>query len=326
MAISGQQLDLRPWLQNDRPDAIDIAAATTPQAVAKVLPQNQPQTPTHFVVNLARLQTSPAGAFSNIKLDVNWDGRSRLSGQGDGRTINGSAIAVAFAGQDIKPAAGKEKAGDDGYSLFAVRTTDFGDALRTFSGIPNLYGGTALVEGAYHAGQIDASVRGQKIRLKQIPVLAQLLTVASLTGLNDTLTGEGIGFDDFDFPIRYRDNRIFVRNGWAKGRALGVNVWGTTDFDHKTLSLNGTLIPAYRFNALFGDVTTNGLGLVGIKYDVKGGFKLPQVGVNPLSIMMPGFMKVWENDQRKDAIAPLDLPAPKDTVNQLREKTADRLK
>jgi hypothetical protein len=147
-----------------------------------------------------------------------------------------------------------------------------------------------------------------------------------MTGLNDTLTGEGIAFTDFDFPVRYRDNVVFVRNGWAKGKALGLNVWGTSDLGRKVYDLNGTLIPAYRINALFGDVKANGLGLVGIKYDVKGGFKLPQVGVNPLSIMMPGFMKVWENDQRKDAIAPLDLPEPKDTLNALRQKTADALK
>ena len=325
MAISGQQLDLRPWLQNDRPDAVDLAAATTPAAAARVAPQAaEAQTPTHFVVDLARLQTSPAGAFSNIKLDVNWDGRNRLNGQGTGRTINGSAIAVAFAGQANKP---NEKVSDqDAYSLFAVRTNDFGDTLRTFSGIANVYGGTALIEGAYRGGQIDASIRGQQARVKQIPALAQLLTVASLTGLNDTLTGEGIGFDDFDFPVRYRDNTVFIRSGWAKGRALGVNVWGTTDLDRKTLALSGTLIPAYRFNALFGDVKTNGLGLVGIKYTVKGGYKLPQVGVNPLSVIMPGFMKVWENDQRKDPIPPLDVPAGRDTVNSLREKTAEAVK
>ena len=38
---------------------------------------------------------------------------------------------------------------------------------------------------------------------------------------------------------------------------------------------------------------------------------------------MPGFIKVWENDQRKDPIAPLDLPETKEAVRALRNKTAD---
>lgn len=317
MAISGGQLDLRPWLQNEAtPDAPVSAASALPAVVEKA---KASVTPTHFVLDLGRLQTAPIGAFSKLKLDVAWDGHSQLTGQGSALTMDGSPVAVAFQGM---PARGKEPE----YTLFNVRTGDFGDVLRTFSGVTNVYGGAAVAEGTYRDGQIDAGVRGQNTRVKQIPVLAQLLTVASMTGLNDTLTGEGIAFTDFDFPVRYRDNVIFVRNGWAKGKALGLNVWGTSDLGSKVYNLNGTLIPAYRINALFGDVKANGLGLVGIKYDVKGGFKLPQVGVNPLSIMMPGFMKVWENDQRRDAIAPLDLPEPKDAVNALRQKTADALK
>ncbi|WP_443747668.1 hypothetical protein [Asticcacaulis solisilvae] len=316
MAISGAQLDLRPWLQNETAPEAPAPASTLPAVVEKA---QATVTPTHFVLDLGRLQTAPLGAFSKLKLDVAWDGHSQLTGQGSALTMDGSPVAVAFQGVPVK---GKEPE----YTLFNIRTGDFGDVLRTFSGVTNVYGGTAVAEGTYRDGQIDAGVRGQNTRAKQIPVLAQLLTVASLTGLNDTLTGEGIAFTDFDFPVRYRDNVVFVRNGWAKGKALGLNVWGTTDLDHRTYDLNGTIIPAYRINALFGDVKTNGLGLVGIKYDVKGGFKLPVVGVNPLSIMMPGFMKVWENDQRKDAIAPLDLAEPKDIMNGLRQKTAEALK
>lgn len=316
MAISGAQLDLRPWLQNEAAPEAPAPASTLPAVVEKA---QGSVTPTHFVLDLGHLQTAPVGAFSRLKLDVAWDGRSQLTGQGSALTMDGSPVAVAFQGL---PARGK----DPEYTLFNIRTGDFGDVLRTFSGVTNVYGGAAVAEGTYRDGQIDAGVRGQNTRVKQIPVLAQLLTVASMTGLNDTLTGEGIAFTDFDFPVRYRDNVVFVRNGWAKGKALGLNVWGTTDLQHRSYDLNGTLIPAYRINALFGDVKANGLGLVGIKYDVKGGFKLPQVGVNPLSIIMPGFMKVWENDQRKDAIAPLDLPEPKDAMVGLRQKTADALK
>lgn len=310
MAISGRQLDLRPWLQGeDAGKAQDIAAVAAAQPV-----QPQAKKPaeaaTHVVIDLERLQTSAEGAFTNVKLDVNWDGLNGVDGQGTARTLDGSPVALALSSQKT-------------YSLFSLRTNNFGNAIRTLSGVTNLRGGEGIIEGAYQDGQIDADIRGENIRVLRIPVLAQLLTVASLTGLNDTLTGEGIAFTDFDFPVRYRDNVVFVRNGWAKGKALGINVWGTTDFKRQGLALNGTLIPAYRVNALFGDVRSNGLGLVGLHYDVNGAFKTPQVGVNPLSVMMPGFIKVAAQAGRKDAIKELDLPSIKDKLSQLRNRTSD---
>jgi hypothetical protein len=309
MAISGRQLDLRPWLQGD-----DADKSRTVASDGAVPPQTQPpgQEPTHLVVALDRLQTSAEGAFTGLKLDVTWDGRNGLDGQGTARTLDGSPVAVVLRSQQT-------------YSLFSLRTNNFGNAVRTLSGVTNLRGGDGIIEGAYQNGQVDAEVRGQNIRVLQIPVLAQLLTVASLTGLNDTLTGDGIAFTDFDFPVRYRDNMVFVRNGWAKGKALGIDVWGTTDFKHQGLALNGTLIPAYRFNALFGDVRSNGLGLVGLHYDVNGAFKTPQVGVNPLSVVMPGFLKVAVQSGRKDAIKALDLPSVKDKLAQLRVRANDIL-
>ncbi|HVZ30471.1 MAG TPA: AsmA-like C-terminal region-containing protein [Asticcacaulis sp.] len=304
MAISGSQLDLRPWLQGEAPDQAHLIMATAQAAPTKP----EPQTPTHMVVNLDRLQTSAEGAFTGLKLDINWDGKNGLDGQGTARTLDGSPIALALRSEKT-------------YSLFSLRTDNFGNAVRTLSGVTNLRGGEGTIEGAYQDGQIDADIRGENIRLLRIPVLAQLLTVASMTGLNDTLTGEGIAFTDFDFPVRYRDNVVFVRNGWAKGKALGINVWGTTDFKRQGLALNGTLIPAYRVNALFGDVRSNGLGLVGLHYDVNGAFKTPQVGVNPLSVIMPGFIKVAAQSGRKDAIKALDLPSIKDKLAQLRNET-----
>ncbi|MBP2158179.1 MULTISPECIES: AsmA-like C-terminal region-containing protein [Asticcacaulis] len=310
MSISGKQLDLRPWLEKERDRATEPAEEAQAPTTAPATNQGTAKTPTHFVVDLDSLQTSADGAFTDVKLDLTWDGLSGLDGQGTAHLIGNAPVAIAFQSQGA-------------YSLFNLRTNDFGNLLRTYGGVRNVYGGKAEMTGAYMDGQVDARIAGENIRVKQIPVLAQLLTVASMTGLNDTLTGEGIAFTDFEFPVRYRGDTLFVRNGWAKGKALGINVWGTTDIGDKTMTLNGTLIPAYRINALFGDVKSNGLGLVGIKYDVKGPAKAPQVGVDPLSVIMPGFIKVWENDQRKDPIAPLDLPETKEAVRALRNKTAD---
>jgi hypothetical protein len=89
-------------------------------------------------------------------------------------------------------------------------------------------------------GQIDADLTGKAIRVKQVPAMAQLLTVATLTGLNDTLAGDGIAFTDFNLPVRFRDRTLFIHNAWVKGKGLGMDIWGTTNVDAKTLDLTGT--------------------------------------------------------------------------------------
>ncbi len=307
LSLSGKQLDLRPWL-----DANSDATGTSDPVQTAVAAADKPAgRPTHIVVDLGNLQTAPGGAFANLKLDVNWDGRNGLDGQGTASTADGSPLALAMQSQ-----------GD--YSLFSLKTDDLGDVIRTESGIANVRGGVASIEGAYRDGQIDASVRGQKARVTQLPVLAQLLTVASLQGLADTLSGEGIAFSDFDFPVRYKDHVVFIKDGWARGDALGINVWGTTDTSARTMKLNGTLIPAYGINGMFGDVRTHGLGLVGLKYDVGGTFRTPQVAVDPLSLVLPGFLKVWAQTVRKDPIPALDIPSAHDKLEKLRDQ-ADKI-
>jgi len=315
ISISGQQLDLRPWL--------DASNGNTPDALATAVKAGEDQAaqaqagkgqPTHLVVSLARLQTSPIGAFGNIRLDVNWDGQNGIEGGGTAQTLDGSGMNLIMRSKTD-------------FSLFSLQTSDLGDVIRTFSGVPNLHGGEAVIAGAYKNGQVDAQVKGGDIRVRQIPALAQLLTVASLQGLNDTLAGDGILFTDFDFPVRYRGHELFIRNGYAKGDALGINVWGTTDLDDKTMNFNGSLIPAYSINALFGDVKSNGLGLVGLKYDLKGTYKTPLVNVNPLSLILPGFIRAALDSERKDALPPLDLPKDyRDELDDMRLKKQKKQK
>ena len=307
LSISGQQLDLRPWLDAQS----DVTGSADPVQTAVAAADKPAGRPTHFVVDLGRIQTSAEGAFSNVHLDLNWDGKNGLDGLGNAKSINGSALALAMTDE-----------GD--YTLFSLKTADLGDVIRTESGVSNVKGGVASIEGAYRDGEIDASVKGEKARVKQLPVLAQLLTVASLQGLADTMTGDGIAFSDFDFPVRYRNHVVFIKDGWAKGDALGINVWGTTDTDAKSMKLIGTLIPAYSLNSIFGDVKSNGLGLVGLKYNVGGTFKTPTVAVNPLSVIMPGFMKVWQQSARKDPIPALDIQGEHDKLEKVRAQ-ADKV-
>ena len=305
-AVSGQQLDLRPWLQAQPADVAQAGNNAAPVAQGG-LPESTPES-THVVVDLGQVQTSGEGAFTNLKLDVAWDGRNGFDGQGNAHTLSGAPVSLLVRSEG-------------GYSVFRVKTDDLGDVVRTATGVSNLVGGHAELAGAYMDGQVDADLTGKAIRVKQVPAMAQLLTVATMTGLNDTLAGDGIAFTDFNLPVRFRDRTLFIHNAWVKGKGLGMDIWGTTNVDAKTLDLSGTLIPAYSVNSLFGALPSKGLGLVGIKYELAGTYAAPRALVNPLSIIMPGFVKVWENKETRgrDPIAALNLPKAEQQLAQLRQ-------
>ncbi|WP_245531378.1 DUF3971 domain-containing protein [Asticcacaulis biprosthecium] len=310
ISISGRQLDLRPWLKGSGKTETPVAKPLSGPGVTRT----EDVRPVHLVVDLDKLKMSTEGAFSAIKVDMSWDGRSGLTGEGAAITADGVPVALTLKSQGE-------------YSLFSLATGDLGSVIRTASGGRNIWGGEAVIEGAYMDGQIDATLKGENVRVKQIPVMAQLLTVASLQGVADTLTGEGIAFSDFEFPVRFRDNTLFIDNGWAEGEAMGFSLRGTTNLTAKTMDFRGTLIPAYRVNALFGSLGSNGLGLLGLKYGLGGTYKTPTPMVDPLSVMMPGFIKVWERDQVKvDPITALALPSVKDKLAQIREENEARSK
>ena len=310
-AVSGQQLDLRPWLQAKPADVAQTSNNAAPAAAGAgmTLPES-----THVVVDLGQVQTSAEGAFTNLKLDVAWDGKNGFDGQGNAHTLSGAPVSLLVRSEGA-------------YSVFRLKTDDLGDVVKTATGVPNLVGGHAELAGAYMDGQVDADLTGKAVRVKQVPAMAQLLTVATLTGLNDTLAGDGIAFTDFNLPVRFRGQTLFIHNAWVKGKGLGMDIWGTTNVDAKTLDLSGTLIPAYSVNSLFGALPSKGLGLVGIKYELAGTYAAPRAEVNPLSIVLPGFMKVWQNKESrgKDPIAALNLPKAEQQLAQLRqaEKTQD---
>ena len=126
-----------------------------------------------------------------------------------------------------------------------------------------------------------------------------MLSVGSLTGLFDTLNGEGMSFDTFNIPFSLRDGEINVRNARVSGPALGMTGDGDIRFKDRLIDLDGALVPAYTANSLLGDIPVLGNLLVGKKgegifalsYTVQGPFDEVQVAVNPLAALTPGFLR-----------------------------------
>ena len=135
-------------------------------------------------------------------------------------------------------------------------------------------------------------------KVSKVPALAQLLTLASLQGIADTLSGEGIRFESFEMKSNSKGNLINIEDSLAIGPAVSILLEGYVD-KGKTVSLRGTLVPATKLNAiiasipLVGDILVGkkiGEGVVGVSFKIKGSPKDLKTTVNPIKTLTPRFI------------------------------------
>ena len=101
-------------------------------------------------------------------------------------------------------------------------------------------------------------------KVKEVPALAKILTLASLQGIADLLTGEGIRFTDFEMKYTSQNNIIEIEELYAIGPAISILMSGYIE-KNKLVSLRGTLVPATTINRTISSIPLLGDILVGKK-------------------------------------------------------------
>ena len=116
----------------------------------------------------------------------------------------------------------------------------------------------------------------------KVPLLAKVLT-ASLQGIADLLTGEGIRFDELEMEYVNRDeNNTTINEMYAIGPAISILLEGYLVKD-KLISIRGTLVPATTINKsikkipLIGNILVGkqiGEGVFGVSLKLKDHLKI----------------------------------------------------
>jgi hypothetical protein len=180
-----------------------------------------------------------------------------------------------------------------GRSAFRITSNDAGAAIaasglfgRGRGGAMNLILNPVGAPGNYN-GTLDI----ENIRVKDAPVLAELLGAISVIGLLEQLGGEGILFNSVDAQFRITPNAVEISEGSAVGASLGVSGAGVYRSDTGQLNIQGVVSPIYLVNGVGQIFTRRGEGLFGFNYRLTGSASAPKVSVNPLSILTPGMFR-----------------------------------
>jgi hypothetical protein len=147
-------------------------------------------------------------------------------------------------------------------------------------------------------GISNALLTIDKFKVKEVPVFAKLLSLASLQGIADLLTGEGIRFTDFEMKFKNEKGLTTIEEMYAIGPAVSILMDGYVE-SKKIVSLRGTLVPATTINRtiaaipLLGNILVGkkiGEGVFGVSFKIKGKLEDLKTTVNPVKTLTPRFI------------------------------------
>ena len=135
-------------------------------------------------------------------------------------------------------------------------------------------------------------------KLNEVPALTKVLTLASLQGIADLLTGEGIRFSELEMKFSENNELMTIDEMYSLGPSISVLMEGYVQKDD-LISLKGTLVPATTINKvigsipLLGDILVGkkaGEGVFGVSFKIKGYPKDLKTTVNPIKTLTPRFI------------------------------------
>ncbi|MDD2324950.1 MAG: DUF3971 domain-containing protein [Alphaproteobacteria bacterium] len=278
--ISGEAFDL-----NGMEDEAEAAAEKAAEQAKKDPEKDRPK---NYTIKLNKLYTSDDGFLSSVTFQakrdsIGWD-QMDLFGVAQGST----PVTIK-----LMPEAGKLK--------LSMESDNFGTALQGMGFGSGVQKGQIVVWGESlpdNPRVIKGVVKINDFVIADLPVFARLLSAVSPFGFVDLITGDA-SFDRLRGEFVWSGDIVDFSDVKAAGSVVGINLDGRLNAGSGEAHLNGTLVPFSFVNSilgaipLLGDVITggSGQGVIAAAFTVKGKLSSPDVSVNPVSLLTPGFLR-----------------------------------
>jgi len=186
---------------------------------------------------------------------------------------------------------------------FDLSTQNAGNVMKAFEGFDSISGGKLVASGEIEERDgrrgWNVSLTVLDFDLVDAPVMAQLLSAVSITGLPAVMQGRGVHFDRLDLNMHVSDEKLVLDRLLAQGPSLGISASGEIDRVIDESDLTGMVVPAYVLNQILGSIPIlgtlltggEGEGFLASEFTVRGPLRRPEVTVNPLTALTPGIFR-----------------------------------
>ena len=247
-----------------------------------------------FDATVDRLRLRRGLELNEATLEFKSDADGLRAASATGVTQSGAELKAGFTAQT------------NGAPKVFLNTEDAGFLAQAFLDLDYISGGTLDLTGtlAHGSEPMRLMAKVENARLSNAPFFTQILSLASLRGLTDTLAGEGVMFTKIEVPITVGGGRYVIDGARASGPALGLTVNGWIGTEGDGIELDGVLVPSFGVNSVLGGVPVigdlfvgrRGEGIFSITYGISGTLEKAQVSINPLSAVTPGILRrIFEN-------------------------------
>jgi len=194
--------------------------------------------------------------------------------------------------------------GPDKPQVITAETQDAGKLLRGLGIFSHLQGGSLFMAGNTE-GWGDTLALSGEIEVKDTVVVSQKslgeqVNEGVIGGVDEYLKGDEVELAVAEMPFSFNQGLLDINNLKANGPSLGMTMKGQIQTDEGKVNVNGVIVPAYGLNSILGKIPLigglfsggEGKGLIGITYRIKGLTDNIQVTINPLTGLIPGFLRV----------------------------------
>lgn len=267
---------------------------------------------TPITLNLNRLRVSDSISVSPFSGRFSTQGGFNGSYSGQ---LNGQAAVTGV----VVP--------QNGGLALRVKSDNAGAVLSSMDILKNGVGGEfemTLVP-SQTSGEYGGQVLMKRLRVQRGPAIVALLNAISLVGLVDELSGQGILFSNVEADFRLGPDYVTLSALSAVGPSMGVTLEGLYNLKTDALDMRGVLSPLYLVNAVGSVFTRKGEGLLGFAFRVRGTGANPDVSVNPLSALAPGFLReVFRGEKPHKPGEEVKGPTAQERLEERRRRNEDR--
>lgn len=194
---------------------------------------------------------------------------------------------------------------------FTLESGDGGHLLEMLGADYDVEGGHLIIKGIKtikdnpkemvvpKAWEINGNITIDDFVINKAPLLARLLSAASLQGIVNIFSGRGIHFQNGKAEFSLTPESLYLKKVRLISSSLGLLLQGSMDRLHHKLNFAGELIPLYMINTFLARIPLLGSWISGGReegvfithFTLTGDGQDPTLAINPITSVTPGLMR-----------------------------------